>query len=191
MLLAVAVAAAAGGCSSTPKSQPEVTARNTAVLARLAGDLSQAATTTEFYAKNARKKLADANRADELLECERLYEEARGAVNALLHDIQGMVRSGGLIAESDLEARRQMASDAIVEFNSYAHEVLHPPGSTQAGDTKFLAALTLDGMVGVGKLLWEEVTKRKKAGREAHERWANAECDRLKAAEWASFTQIK
>ena len=179
------------GCASSGGSSRPASAANTAALSKLVSELKEARITTELYARNVRRRLASRPDSPEMFEAERLYESARGSVNALLNDVQGMVRSGGMISSAEFETRRESASNAVVDFNTYANNLLNPPGSDGAGQTKFIGALTLDGVAGLGTRLWDEIIKRRNANREAHERWMNAECDRLKAAEWGSFGEIK
>jgi hypothetical protein len=187
-LVVLSLALLGFGCANN-QSAATANAATTAALSKLVSELKEARITTELYARNVRRRLAKEPDSPQMFEAERLYESARGSVNALLNDVQGMVRSGGAITGAEFETRRQTASAAVVDFNTLANNLLSPAGA--AGDAKFIGALTLDGIAGLGTKLWDEIVKRRNASREAQERWTNAECDRLKAAEWATFAEIK
>jgi hypothetical protein len=161
-------------------------------LEQVYGDLTRARTATEFYVRNARRQAKSGT--PEAIEAERLYEEARGSVNAWLVDLQTMVRNGTPITEDVINSRRKTASEAVVAFNSYADQLIHPTGQeNEAGakDAKFLPMLTLDGVIGLGRVLWDEINKRRQANREARERWVQAEVARLEKSQWPTYSEVK
>lgn len=179
------------GCSTAP-TPPPVPAGTVSTLEQVYGDLLRARTATEFYVRNVRRQAPAGS--SQLIEAERLYEEARGSVNAWLVDLQSMVRNGTPITEQLVDARRKTASEAVVAFNTYADQVLRPTGAASepgAKDAKFLPALTLDGVIGLGRALWDETNKRRQANREAYDRWAQGEVQRLEKSQWQSFGEVK
>jgi hypothetical protein len=128
------------------------------------------------------------------VESERLYEEARGSVNAWLVDLQSMLRNGTPITDQLIESRRKSASESVVAFNTYADQLIHSTGNeNEAGakDAKFLPMLTLDGVIGLGRVLWDETNKRRQANREARDRWVAGEVARLEKSQWQAFGEIK
>lgn len=179
------------GCAGGPDPKP-ANPSTSGSLEQVYGDLTRARTATEFYVRNARRQTKPGT--SEAIEAERLYEEARGSVNAWLVDLQTMVRNGTPITEELMNSRRKTASEAVVAFNSYADQLIHPTGKeNEAGakDAKFLPMLTLDGVIGLGRVLWDETNKRRQANREARERWVQAEVARLEKSQWQAYGEVK
>ncbi len=170
------------GCAAPAPAIPEPTLR---ALQSLHGDMLQARTATEFYVRNLRKQVPAGSA--ELVEAERLYEEARGGVNGWLANIQSMVRSGIPLSEDGIAPRRKAASDAVVEFNTYADRVLR---ERTGQDAKFLA-VSIGDLFTLGRNIADEVNKRRQARLEAYERWAQAESAKLDQDRWLGFADVK
>ncbi|KAB2675435.1 MAG: hypothetical protein DVB31_00580 [Verrucomicrobia bacterium] len=173
------------GCAAPAPAIPEPTLR---ALQSLHGDMLQARTATEFYVRNLRKQVPAGSA--ELVEAERLYEEARGGVNGWLANIQSMVRSGIPLSEDGIAPRRKAASDAVVEFNTYADRVLRERTGQDAKDAKFLA-VSVGDLFTLGRNIADEVNKRRQARLEAYERWAQAESAKLDQDRWLGFAEVK
>ncbi len=175
------------GCAAPGPAIPEPTVRS---LQTLHGDMLQARTATEYYVRNVRKQIPAGS--PDVVESERLYEEARGGVNGWLANVQSMVRSGVPLSEDVIAPRRKAASDAVVEFNTHADRILKEhAGAGATKDAKLFPVIGVADIFALGHGIADEVGKRRQAQRDAYERWAQAESARLDQDRWAAFSEVK
>ncbi len=188
LVSAVLAAVVITGCAAPRPAIPETTAQT---LQTLHGDLLQARTATEFYVRTIRRQFP-ANSA-QLVGGERLYEEARGGVNGWLADVQQMVRSGVPVSDDILGPKRKAASDAVVEFNTFADRAIKEKMASDpaAKDLKFFPVISVTDVFTLGRSIADEVGKRRQAQHDAYERWAQAESAKLEQDRWSGFSDVK
>lgn len=142
-----------------------------------------------FYVRKVREKLPPSS--NEAFQGEKLYEQARGAVNGSMTHLQLSLQEGEDPAKDpEYAVACEESQQKILAFTSFAERYTSPEDKAQE---KFFAigAIGADFLFGLGKSVWGEVSAGKKVRAELKAKRAKELADKIETTKWASFREVK